>query len=243
MSTPHITVRRSMVALDRDWLAPVAHALAHAASLEPAPSMSPGTARLAEFVSRHNGGDPRYARLGPIPPHAAGLSTDTDWLTSPRTNASPHAEFWEFDYGDVVHGHVAVSTICTSGIFPVAGFRDVVRCGTSSRHAPPPSGTVTAGGNNLDSLDDLTHSGWQNTVAMIADYLAGARHDLGALESFDAVLMSSAATIRAQSGPSLRDAVWNRDLPAPGTDIMYDLHHGDGLHATYRIYPKKRTNQ
>lgn len=240
MTPPHITARRTLVALDRDWLVPIARALAHATPLEPVPSMSPGTSLLAEFLIQHNGGNPRYARLGPITKTQVLPPSEDDWLTAPLDGTAPHAEFWQFDYGDVVHGHVVVSSDHIGSWFPLMDFRITTRCGTTSRHwLAPPNPAVQA----VVEIDTSDGPVWRVDTDLFADYLAGARHDVGALDIVIASVLSSAATFRTQSGPPLNDPVWKRNLPAPGTDLALDMTAGGGIHATYHVYPKKRTNQ
>ena len=240
MPTDHITARRTLVALDPVWLEPVVDALAHAAPLEPAPSMPPGTRRLAEFLTQHNGPDSRYSRLGPIPKRPVLSPSGDDWLTTPLDGEVPHAEFWQFDYGDRVHGHVVVSPDHTGSCFPLLDFRIATRCGTTSRHRlVPPNPSVQA----VVEIDSLDGPACRTDTDLLADYIAGNRHDVGALDTITASTLSSAAGFRTQSGPPLNGRVWNRALPAPGTDLAFDVTGAGGLHAVYRVYPKKRTNQ
>lgn len=158
----------------------------------------------------------------------------SDPLAFPRVGGVPHAAFWQFDYPDMTHGHVAVSSEYATKWFPVGSSQDIYTCGTSSRHyrATPDDADHTA-----------THSGdaWLLDPDVLADYIAGARHTIGPHTTVEPELLSRVATIRTQSGPPLRDAVWGSNLPAPGTDLAFDMTGGDGLHATYRVYPKKRT--
>lgn len=232
MTTPHITARRTLVALDPVWLEPVVDALAHAAPLEPAPSMSPGTRRLAEFLTQHNGDDPRFARLGPTPKPV----DVSDPLAFPRAGGVPHAAFWQFDYPDMTHGHVAVSSEYAPNWFPVGSSQDIYICCTSSRHYRV---TLDDAGRTATRSGDA----WLLDPDVLADYIAGARHTIGPHTTIDPDLLSSVATVRTQSGPPLRDAAWGTNLPAPGTDLAFDMTAGGGLHAVYRVYPKKRTNQ
>lgn len=240
MSTPHIIARRDLVALDPDWLEPVVDALAHAAPLEPAPSMPPGTRRLAEFLSQHNGPDTRYYRLVPIPKRPVLSPSGDDWLTTPLSGEKPHAQFWQFNYGGRVHGHVVVSPDHTGNYFPLLDFRIATRCGTTSRHwLTPPKSSVKA----VVVTDSPDGPACRTDTDLLADYLAGNRHDVGALDTTVASALASAATFRAQSGPPLNDPAWKRYLPAPGTDLAFDMTCGGGISAVYRVYPKTRTNQ
>lgn len=240
MPTDHITARRSLVALDPDWLEPVVDSLAHATPLEPVPSMSPGTRRLAEFLSQHNGPDTRYYRLGPIPKRPVLSPSGDDWLTTPLDGEVPHAEFWQFDYDDRVHGHVALSPDHTGNCFPLLDFRIATRCGTTSRHWLTPPNPSVQGVVVTDSPDGPVS---RTDTDLLADYIAGNRHDVGALDTVVASALSDGATFRTQSGPPLRDPAWKRYLPAPGTDLAFDMTAGGGIHAVYRVYPKTRTNQ
>lgn len=198
---------------------------------------SDGGLRVAEFVSQHAAGN-GFAPLHPAP------DTDTYGrrLPDPFTaiGSSQVCDMWKLDYGDRVHGHVAVSPDHTGSCFPLLDFRIATRCGTTSRHwLTPPNPSVQAV-VEVDSPDGPT---WRTDTDLLADYLAGNRHDVGALDTVVASVLSSAATFRTQSGPPLNDRVWKRDLPAPGTDLAFDMTGDGGLHAVYRVYPKKRTNQ
>lgn len=239
MTSPHIIVRRDLVALDPDWLEPVVDSLAHATPLEPVPSMPAGTRRLAEFLSQHNGPDTRYYRLVPIPKRPVLSPSGDDWLTTPLSGERPHAQFWQFNYGGRVHGHVVVSPDHTGNYFPLLDFRIATRCGTTSRHwLTPPKSSVKA----VVVTDSPDGPACRTDTDLLADYIAGARHTIGPHTTIEPELLSRVATVRTQSGPPLRDAAWGTNLPAPGTDLAFDMTGGGGLHAVYRVYPKKRTN-
>ena len=156
MAQPHITARRSSVTIDADWLEPAVLALESGTELAPTPDMSGGTRRLAEFVSQHNGSDPRYAPLARVPKRpreekprrSSGFvlmlgntplrddTDDTDPLITPTNYAPAYAEFWQFDYGDHVHGHIFISNGRRETRLAITAFRNNYQCGTSSRSLP-----------------------------------------------------------------------------------------------------------
>jgi len=261
MAQPHITARRSSVTIDADWLEPAVLALESGTELAPTPDMSGGTRRLAEFVSQHNGSDPRYAPLARVPKRpreekprrSSGFvlmlgntplrddTDDTDPLITPTNYAPAYAEFWQFDYGDHVHGHIFISNGRRETRLAITAFRNNYQCGTSSRSLP---GHTLQPFNSGKHIYEFDTGAWTEDKAILADYVSGDDTALCAVPGIPIGTMNpralpSVANFRAAHGPAMRDRVWEKGLPEPGTDLNFDMAHPDGIHATYRVYRKK----
>lgn len=262
MAQPHIIARRHLVTIDAAWLEPTVRALESGSVLEPAPDMSGGTRRLAEFISQHNGPDPRYAPLARVPKRPRKEKTrrssgfvlmlgntplrddtdDTDDLITPLDFAPAYSEFWQFDFGAHVHGHIFVSNGRVETRLGVTAFRNNYYCGTSSRSTP---------GRTLQPFDSGKHiyefntGAWTEDKAVLADFVFGDDTVLNSgavtpVGTMNPRALPSVANVRVAHGPSVRDLVWERELPEPGTDFHFDAAHPYGIHATYRVYRKKK---
>lgn len=261
MAQPHITAHRSSVTIDADWIEPAVLALESGTELAPTPDMSGGTARLAEFLTQHNGLNSRYAPLSRVPKRpreekprrSSGFvlmlgntplrddTDDTDDLITPSNYSPAYAEFWQFDYGDHVHGHIFISNARRETRLGVTAFRNNYQCGTSSRPTP---GRTLQPFNSGKHIYEFDTGAWTVDKAILADYVFGDDTALCAVPGTPIGTMNprtlpSVANFRAVDGPAVRDRVWEKELPEPGTDLHFDAAHPDGVHATYRVYRKK----
>lgn len=262
MAQPHIIAHRGRVTIDAAWLEPTVRALESGTSLELDASMSGGTRRLAEFVTQHNGDDSRYAPLARVPerpreqnrrrstgfvlmlgnPPLKPDNDDTDPLITPSDYDPAYAEFWQFDYDDVIHGHIFISNEQRETNLDVTAFRNNYQCGTSSRTAP---GRALQPFNSGKHIYEFNTGAWTDDKAILADYVFGDDTALAAvggtpIGTMNPRMLPSVANFRAVDGPAVRDRVWEREHPEPGTDLHFDMAHPDGVHATYRVYRKKK---
>lgn len=257
MAQPHITARRSSVTIDADWLEPAVLALESGTELAPTPDMSGGTRRLAEFISQHNGPDPRYAPLARVPKRPRQPRTrrssgfvlmlgntplrddtdDTDSLITPTDYMPAYAEFWQFDHDGTTSGHIFIANGSRKTRLTVTAFRNNYQCGTSSRSMPGHTLQPFNSGRHIYESDTAA---WTMNKAALSDYVFGDDTALGSgIGTMNPRVLSSAANVRTADGPAVRDRVWERELPTPGTDLNFDAAYPDGLHATYRVYRKK----
>lgn len=257
MAQPHIIARRHLVTIDAAWLEPAVRALESGAALEPAPDMSGGTRRLAEFLTQHNGPDLRYAPLVRVPKRPRQPRTrrssgfvlmlgntplrddtdDTDSLITPTDYAPAYAEFWQFDHDGTTSGHIFIANGSRKTRLTVTAFRNNYQCGTSSRSLPGHTLQPFNSGRHIYEPDTAA---WTMNKAPIADYVFGDDTALGTgIGTMNPRVLSSVANFRTADGPAVRDRVWERELPTPGTDLNFDMAHPDGIHATYRVYRKK----
>ena len=257
MAQPHITARRHLVTIDAAWLEPTVRALESGTVLEPAPDMSGGTRRLAEFISQHNGPDPRNAPLVPVPERPSEQQRrqsggfvlvlgntplysdgdDTDSLITPTDYMPAYAEFWQFDYDDTTSGHIFIANGSRNTRLTVTAFRNNYQCGTTSRSLPSHTLQPFDSGAHIY---EFRHSAWDNDKAAVADYVFGDDTALGTgFGTMTPRALPSVANFRTVDGPAVRDRVWEKELREPGTDLNFDMDHPDGIHATYRVYRKK----
>lgn len=222
MTQPDIIVYRSLIAADPDWYEPVVRALETSSPLKPAPSMSPGTARLAKFLTQHSGSDPRYKPLEPLSVHSPARPGTPDRLLSTH-DVDLHVGFAQFDYGDEVHGHITSWPGVVDVSFPIRQRRNPMSFKTTSRTSEEP------GFDNICYPDD----------AMIADYIFRRSNIIGVTDTLRPDLMESATNTVTVTGPDLCDPVWEDGAKTPGTDIVHDsAYSGEGLFAIYHVFEK-----
>lgn len=222
MTQPDIIVHRSLIAADPDWYEPVVRALETSSPLAPQPDMSPGTARLAKFLSQHNGDDPRYRPLAPIDALVPLVPGTPDPMLSTR-GVDLHVGFAQFDYGDEVHGHLVSWPGVVDASFPIRQCRRSSSCKTTSRTSEEP-------GDDVQYPDD----------EMVADYVFRRSNTIGSFaEALRPDRLDSATNTITVTGPDLCDTVWKAGAKTPGTDIVHDAqYNGEGLFAIYHVYAK-----
>ena len=180
----------------------------------------PSGMRVAEFLAQHAAGG-KYAALYPAP------SEDTD-SDDPDpfhvVTSSLVCEFWQFDYGDEVHGHIMCQELGSRPKMCATPERDgrLAFLGTCSRR---PASTFDF---------DTSHLSDDNLAGYIFDRDNTAI--IGWVQAF-AEDMYAACNAHAVSGPALNSADWDDvDATAPGTDLIHDVTAGAAVvEATYLV--------
>ena len=222
MTQPDIIVYRSLIAADPDWYEPIVRALETSSPLAPQPDMSPGTARLAKFLTQHNGDDPRYRPLEPLDVLIPLIPGTPDPMLSTH-GVDLHVGFAQFDYGDEVHGHLVSWPGVVDASFPVRQKRRSTSCKTTSRTSEEP-------GDDVNRYPDR---------AMVADYVFRRSNIIGVTEELNPKALDRSANTITVTGPGLSDPVWEDGAKTPGTDIVHDAqYNGEGLFAIYHVFEK-----
>lgn len=187
--------------------------------------------RVAEFVDQHAAGG-TCRPLYPAPAEETGDSdVDDPFLV---ITSSLVFDVWQFDYGDEVHGHILVSDGVGFAAVSARPFRNagLVFIGTCSRHtADTDSGADDADNDNyLYGRDDVFgyFFGRDDTVASdrVFFHVSELSHSIGPYIA---------------SGPDIPDSRWDgvANVPAPGTDLVYDATGAAALvEAVYMTTPK-----
>lgn len=121
-------------------------------------------------------------------------------------------DFWQFDYGDVVHGHVSVSR-AHAGTRYIPAFPSVESSmvGISTRPLPSMTRRNRHLGQCEVPVDDT-----RELRFLFGDDIESTPNYINQHDVFDK------CTLTHVSGPALTDQVWDLYPKAPGTDFAYD---------------------
>lgn len=228
MDTQHtLAARRTRVILLPHEARRVADALMNGTAVRDTRGFSVAGMRVAEFLDQHAASD-KYQPLYPAPTQDTyGLALADPYAT---VATSLSCEFWQLDYGDEVHGHIALARALAPPMLCLtpARFNRTGFLGTCSRRPADAHTRSTPADNDDDTLDKFVFDR-DNTGVL-----------LWALAFSDDIAL--ACEVEAVRGPELQDKAWQAlGFQVPGRDIALDAQCPDlVLTATYRIAPRSR---
>lgn len=181
--------------------------------------------RVAEFLDQHAAGG-KYEALYPAPAqdtHGEVIGDPFDPVAEPLS-----CEVWQFDYGDEVHGHIALARALAPPMLCLtpARFNRTTFLGTCSRRPADAHTRSTPAANDDYTLKKFVFLR-DNTAVLL---WAVARNDD----------ITRSCNVETLSGPAFQDKAWlTLGFNAPGRDIALDSQCPDlTLTATYRLTPR-----
>lgn len=231
----HITVTRTLMSVPADDALDVTRAIVTGGTLDTA-AVQPATYAVADLLNRQRAGD------GYVPLFVPDTKDDIGYATSvyrAETIATDNAvrnmplavEWWSFDFGDVVHAHVAIYRHgAQHRHLPIALTCSSNMAGTTSRPLDP---YAKDGARRADRIEfaDLFRT----------DYIFGDQAapipDTGLLKPTKSAGGAFYGThVEVVAGPPLGSPSW-RTVPSPvGADLVADMDNPDGhVQAIYRM--------
>lgn len=221
--TDPITLHRVRAVCDATESQRLIDALVAAGTVADTRGFSEGGMRVAEFISQqHSGGT--YQPLYPAPAIAPDSAVYGEHDPFIAVGSSLAFEVWQFDYGDVVHGHIMCRGLGSRTTMCVTSARDgrLKFLGTCSRR---PARTFNFNVRHLTD-DNLAGYIFERDNTAIPGWVQAFGEDVAA-----------ACNAHTVSGPPLDSADWWRvATTGPGTDIVHDATGGTRcVEGTYRV--------
>lgn len=130
-------------------------------------------------------------------------------------------DFWQFDYGDIVHAHV--------GVYKARAYNRVIAVNNTA--FPDLVGITTRPDNPR-----LHGDGMFGDVEPALSYIFGDdTTSVPSAKTIDPNHVFAWCAVDTISGPDLADPVWDTDPKPPGHDLVYDITSG-GSHAVRGVY-------